>query len=533
MFRFPANPFAGAKLPGARLPVPKLPSLARLPKPNFGNIANAVRTPAQQAISSSVSASAPAVASAKRQPPPAPNRKFDSTSTDEKLAKSLQSKGSNTKSDFSVAKGDANAELTPAQKRFKNALSEQQAKNRDVAAKTNPNAGLWSDYRPDSTPSSSNNLSANQIEDLAKVNRGLYDQYGKLTTGNSSPKLSEPFDPKLFAAKAKESAAEKTDQSIAGLKSQLEKMKARGAGTSDEFSVPSRSAIEIAGTAPRTLANKAEISLHKGFGDSDKFKPAVSLANSGTVNIPDPTAPANVLRASANQIPGLVQATNVAGPGKYSSTNLGGYAANNIKPSDLPTGGSLPENTEDLVENEFVKQKQQHEIPTLSATAKPESPLEMPLPREVSDASLAALAENARAAEAAPQPKITFQNPIQQKSIQMPQQSAPVVLGSPSMPPATTVADTTAVSAFNLPATRSPRVTKNQFFGSPMQAAAPLKTPAASGDRVAEVQQAFSSQSIMSNSNSATTALPEGITTGESSYAPGSVVKPQAESRWR
>ena len=98
MFRFPANPFAGAKLPGARLPVPKLPSLARLPKPNFGNIANAVRTPAQQAISSSVSASAPAVASAKRQPPPAPNRKFDSTSTDEKLAKSLQSKGSNTKS---------------------------------------------------------------------------------------------------------------------------------------------------------------------------------------------------------------------------------------------------------------------------------------------------------------------------------------------------------------------------------------------------------------------------------------------------
>ena len=536
-FRFPANPFAGAKLPGARLPIPRLPSLAKLPKPNFGNIANAVRTPAQQAISTSGSS----IASSKRQPPPAPSRKFNSTVTDEKLAESLRLKGS-TKSNFSVAQGDTSAELTPAQKRFKDALSKQQAQDRDAVATTN--SGLWGDYTPDTTPSSSNNLSANNIQDLAKVNRGLYDQYGKLTTGKSSPKFSEPFDPKMFAANADRSGSEKTEPSVAALKSQLEKLKARGSGSSDEFSVATRTALEIAGTAPQIEAKNAEakVKLHKGFGDSAQLKPASSYVQRGTVNIPDPTAPANVLRASADQIPGLIQATNIVGPGKYSATSYGGYTEDGVAPSELPTGSLLPQSGDDLVANKFVKPTQRPAITTLTATAKPKT-IDVPLPREVSEASQAALAEKARAAQTAPNPKITFQNPIDQQPVVMPQPTAPVVLGVPAQPsvaaPAMTAANnfpgntSTAASAFNLPATQSPRVTKNQFFSSPLAASAPLNTPAAPAQRIARAQQKLSLPSIMGKPEPSATALPADLVTGDSSYAPGSVVKPEAESLWR
>ena len=517
-FRFPANPFAGAKLPGARLPVPRLPSLAKLPKPNFGNIANAIRTPAQQAVAPSRTS----IASAKKQPPPPPTRKFDSTSTDKKLAESLRANGG-TEPDFSVAKSAANAELTPAQKRFKEALAKQQLKNRDFVAKANPNPGLWSDYEPDSTPSSSNNPSANNIEDLAKVNRGLYDQYGKLTAGNSSSKLSEAFDPKKFAVKPNNADSEKTVQSIAGLKLQLEKLKARGSGSSDEFSVPTRTALEIAGTAPLTPVKDSEATLHRGFGGSELLKPSTAYVNQGTVNIPDPTAPTNVLRASANQIPGLIQATNVGGPGNYSATRYGGYAEDKVDPSQLPTGSLLPQNGDDLVSNEFVKEKQQLEIPTLTATAKPKT-IDVPLPREVSDASLVALAERARAAEAAPTPKINFQNPIKQKSISMAQ---------PTAPPVMMVEKSPVVSAFNIPATQSPRVTRNQFFSSPLESSAPLKGQGTPVERVARANQDFSLPSIMSKPESAATALPADLVTGDSTYAPGSVVKPQAESLWR
>lgn len=540
-FRFPTNPFAGGKLPGARLPIPRLPSLAKLPKPNFGNIANAIKTPAQQAVGASVGT----VASAKRQPPPAPNRKFDSTSTDQKLAESLRSKETE-KPDFDIAQNEAKADLTPAQKRFKAAISKHQAKDSDLAANknANPNPGLWGDYKPDLTPSSSNNPAANNLEELAKVNRGLYDQYGKLTTGNSSPKLSAPLDPKMFAAKTRSSEADEKEPSVAQLKSQLEKLKARGTGSSDEFFVPSRSAIEMAGTAAPAKP-KAEASLHKGFGGSDQLKPSNLYANQGTVNIPDPTAPTNVLRASANQIPGLVQATNVEGPGKYSSTSYGGYGENKLDPSDLPSGGLLPEGNEDRVENKFAKVKQPQEIPTLTATSKPKEIEALPLPREISDASRAALAESARAAAAAPKPKITFQNPITQKSIAMPEPTAATVAAAPAMPPApvatpaASVASTPAVSAFNLPATQSPRVTKNQFFSTPMKSSVPLDTPAVAAApatpaaRVARVEQDFAPLSIMSDSAAAPTSVPSDLLTGDSAYAPGSVVKPKAQMQWR
>jgi len=510
-----------------KIAVPRLPSLAKLPKPNFGNIARAVKTPARQAIDSSGTS----IARANNQPPPPPARKFDSTSTDEKLAK-FAPFNKDVKPEISVAKSDSVADLTPAQKRFKDVLTKQQNKKTEFAAKANPNRGLWSDYQPDPAHNSTNN----NIEELAKVNRGLYDQYGKLTTGRKSPKLGEPVDPKMFAAKAKNDDVEQANQSIAQLKSQLEKIKVSGNGSSDEFTVPKRTAIEIAGTAPLAAKEKvAEVSLHKGFGSSARLKPASDLANRGTVTIADPTAPANVLRASADQIPGLVQVTNVAGPGKYSNTNFGGYAGTGLKPSELPPGSLLPQSSEEPVANEFVKIEPSQEIPTLTATAEPK-PFEMPLPREVSDASLAALAENARVAEAAPQPKITFQNPIQQKSIAIAKPTNAFVSASPAMPPATTVANIAPVSAFNLPATQSPRVTRNQFITGPMQSAAPLNTPAlpsTPATRVAQVQQDFSELSIMTKPKTAATALPEGIVTGSSSYAPGSVVKPEIESRWR
>jgi len=499
-----------------------------LPKPNFGNIARAVTTPAQQALTSTGTS----IASANRQPPPPPSRKFDSTVTDQKLAQSTSAKD-DAPPDFNVAKSDAGAELTPAQKRFKAALAKEKTKtSTDFVAKATPNAGLWSDYKPDSAPSASNNISANNIEELAKVNRGLYDQYGKLTTGSSSPKLSEPIDPKVFAAKVSDADIEKTNQSVAELRLQLEKLKARGSGSSDEFNVAPRTAIEIAGSAPPLPVNEEiEVPLHKGFGNAVQLKSANDLANRGTVRIPDPTAPANVLRASASEIPGLIQATNVNGPGKYSATSFGGYSVNKVKPSELPTGSLLPQDSNDLVANDFVKKMDQREIPVLTASAQPKV-FEMPLPRKVSDASLAALAERARVAAAAPQPKVTFQNPIQQTPVAMPRPSAPVI-APPALPPATNVASSVPASAFNLPATQSPRVTRNQFFENPMDAGAPLNTSAALVPRLAQAPPQDNALSIMSQPEPAATALPADIVTGDSTYAPGSVVKPQTEALWR
>ena len=527
-FRFPANPFAGKM---AKLPVPRLPSLGKLPTPKFGNIARAIKTPAQQITSAGTS-----IASAKRQPPPPPSRKFDSALTDEKLAQASPTEKKFTP-DFKSAAG-ADSDLTPAQKRFKEAVAGNQKAKTNLTANNNAGGGLWSDYQADPA----NSPSANSIEDLAKVNRQLYDQYGKLTTGNKSPKLSESFNPKSFAAKATNADIEKTNQSVAELKTQLERLKARGTGTSDDFSIPSRSAVELAGSAPSApIEVKPEVQVNKGFGKQIQLKPANDLANQGTVRIPDPTAPANVLRASAN-IPGLIQPTEIAGPGKYSATQFGGYASNKVDPLELPTGSRLPESNDDLVANKFVEEMNQQEIPTLTATPKPKS-IEMPLPRKVSEASLAAIAENVRVAAEATIPKVTFQNPIVQTPVKMPQQVAPLAPAAlPPAPPVSTVATVaTPSSAFQLPATQSPRVTRNQFFNRPIEsaaplnvAAAPLNVPAEPIERVAKTpSRDFAPMSIMQETESAATALPAGLVTGDSTYAPGSVVRPQNESLWR
>lgn len=524
--------------------MPKLPSLAKLPKPKFGNIARAIATPAQQVTSGAKSTS---IASATRQPPPPPARKFDSAATDRQLAQALETKKKFTP-DVTADASEANGELTAAQKRFKEAIAKSQKPKTDLVAQKNTNGGLWGDYRPDTAPSASNNATVNDIEDLAQINRNLYDQYGKLTTVASSPKLSQPIDASVFAAKVSDADIEKTNESVAELKAQLEKLKARGRGTSDEFSIPSRSAVELAGSAPLApIKNEPAPPLHKGFGKKIQLKPASDLANQGVVRIADPTAPANVLRASASEIPGLIQPTQVAGAGKYSATQFGGYTSNDVDPSQLPTGNRLPPGDDELVDNQFVASMNQQEIPTLTATATPKS-FEMPLPRAVSEASLAAIAENARVAAEMPQPKITFQNPIEQTPVAMPQavalnsQVEPVVPVASSVPPAPTAPSASAatmaaaapVSAFQLPATESPRVMRNQFFQRAIEASAPLNVPAAPAERVAELsQQDFSPMSIMQQPEPSATALPADLVTGDSTYAPGSVVKPQDESLWR
>ena len=486
----------------AKLPVPKLPSFGKLPTPKFGNIARAIKTPAQQITSAGTS-----IASAKKQPPPPPSRKFDSALTDEKLAQANLTEKKFTPDFNSAMDADQNTggELTAAQKRFKEAVAGNKKVEPNAIASNNA-GGLWNDYQADPA----NSPSTNNLKELAKVNHQLYDQYGKLTTSSSSPKLSEPFDPKSFAAKATNADIEKTNQSVAELKAQLEKMKARGTGTSDDFSIPSRSAVELAGSAPlKPIEVKPEVALHKGFGKQIQLKPASDLEMRGTVTVPDPTAPANVLRASAN-IPGLVQPTEIAGPGKYSTTQFGDYASNKVDPLELPTGNRLPDSNEDLVANEFVESMNRQEIPTLTATTKANN-IEMTLPREVSEASLAAIAENARvAAEVAP-PKITFQNPIKHTPVKMPQQVAPLAIAStPPAPPVATmaaVAEPTPSSAFNLPATQSPRVTRNQFFNRPIESAAPLNVEAvAPKERVAKAPiQEFAPMSIMQQPESAAT----------------------------
>ena len=527
-FKLPGNPFAG-RFAKSKIPVPRLPSFGKLPTPKFGNIARAIKTPAQQ-----ISSVGTSIASAKRQPPPPPSRKFDSALTDEKLAQSNPTQKFTP--DFDAA-NDAAGELTAAQKRFKEALAGNQQPTANLTASKKP-AGLWGDYQADPA----NSPSVNNIEELAKVNRQLYDQYGKLTTSKSSSKLSESFDPKSFAAKATNADIAKTNESVAELKSQLEKMKARGTGTSDEFSIPSRSAVELAGSAPPVpIEVKPEVQVNKGFGRQIQLKPASDLAVRGTVNIPDPTAPANVLRASATDIPGLIKPLEVAGPGKYSTTQFGNYASNKVDPLELPTGNRLPKGDDELVANKFVQTMNQQKIPTLTATASANK-FDMPLPREVSEASLAAIAENARDAAEATPTKITFQNPIVHTPVKMPQQIAPLAPAAVKpAPPVDAFAGITATpttptpsSAFRLPVTQSPRVTRNQFFNRPIESSAPLNVAAAPIERVAKAPaQEFAPMSIMQQPEAASTALPAGLVTGDSSYAPGSVVRPQNESLWR
>ena len=543
-FRLPGNPFANSRMGLSKLPVPRLPSLAKLPKPNFGNIKRSITTPTQEVISSSNMSTS--IANAKKQPPPPPARVFESSATDQKIALAEANSpkvAPKPAFDFSSAASDANTEMTSAQKRFKEALSGNPTTSSNLAsassAKPLPNSSLWGDYQPDRGPSSSNNPVVNRVADLAKVNHKLYDQYGKLRSSKTA-KLSDPMDTKMFAAKISGAEIEKTNQSVADLRTQLEKMKTRGAGSSDDFTLPTRSAVELAGSAPIKIEEKVEVPNFKGFGDDARFSRSQELASNRTVNIPDPTAPKNVLRASTNQTPGLVKTVEIAGPGQYQSTSgkpYRGYATTTA-PKDLPTGNLLPAGGDERVANEFVQAMNQQEIPTLTATPKS---FEMPLQREVSDASLAAIELNKRAAAAVPPPKISYQKPFAGTKVLMPNKPAAQpasFVAAPVAAPVATPAVSAPPSAFQMPATQTVRVTKNQFFNRPIESSAPLQMPAMSGERVAQASKTVETtaqgmMSILPKSSGSTSDLPESLISGSGDYAPGSVVRPQSEPLWR
>ncbi len=535
----PGNPFPGklplSKIPVPRLPVPKLPSFAKISRPNLGNIARTIATPAQQATNRNTS-----IASKKNQPPPPPSRKFDSSDTDEKLALAPQYKPNTVTPDFTGGSDNTNSALTAAQKRFKDAITSRQKPSSDFTAKRTSEGGLWDDYQPDFSPSASNTAPAQTIEELAQVNRNLYDQYGKLTTGKPSPKVSAPFDSELFATKPTNADIEETNESVAGLRAQLEKLKARGARTSTEISPQARSAVEPIVSAPLVpIKKQLEAPIYKGFGQKIQFGPNNDFVNQGTVRIPAPTAPANVLRASATEILGLAQTTQNGGQGNYSATKLDGYASDKVDPLKLPTGSRLAQSGNDLVANQFVQTMSQKEIPALVATAKPKQ-FEMPLPRKVSDASLAAIAENARLSTQQPQPKVTFQNPVALPPVKMLQPAAiQVVTTAPvaPKPPVATSLTVAQTSAFQLPSNDSPRTTQNQFFQRPAIAAtsaAAVNAAAKPAERGVELQeQEFPPTRILQQPEPAATALPAGLVTGDGTYAPGSVIKPQQEELWR
>lgn len=554
-FRFPGNPFAGGRLSSAKLPLPKLPSFAKLPKPNFGNIARAVRTPSEQVIASNNTS----IASAKRQPPPPPSRKFDSTSTDQQMAKSEKvSGGSGTKSagsadtsgDFLTgARGNnssTDVALTDAQKRFKDALSgklsakSDSPSDRQSDTATNSGAGLWRDYRPDPASSIAGSSSVQQVQDLAKVNRNLYDQYGKLNTGNSSSKLSEPLDAKMLAAKISQKEIDKTNQSVANLKQELERIKTRGSGSSDDFSLPVRSALEIAGSAaPVVRDDEPETPVYKGFGSKVTLSPSQensNLANEGTVRIARSGSRVNVLRATPRQIPGLVPTIEIGGSDKYAATQFGRYetkggSAKKSQSKDFQTPDASTV-ADDFQANQFVEKMNDQQIPTL--TAKPSSKaFEMPLPREVSEASLAAIRENQKAAAAAPMPQVTHQNPIQQTPVAMtPMQSsfvptAPVAPTSQS-PLVGQVPQSTA-SAFQIPTTRTARIMNNPFYRPPSETSAPVGV--ADVQRVAELTETtIAEPAPVAEVKEVATDLPSSLITGDSAYSPGSVVRPQTDT---
>lgn len=556
---FPSNPFAGKlpKLPmpkllsgkiqapsaqplASKLPVPKLPGLSNLPRPNFGNLARTIRTPAAEAIATRSS-----------QPPVAPAKIFDTASADKQIAAAKMSPEVKSSLDRARKAAEASREaINTQQNDFNSAVASTKAPSSEnlfskiktkspqssgsstkQASSSSKTGNLWGDYAPDTRPGSSNRSSGG-IEDLAKVNPKLYDRYGKLTSSNGSgdaqfvavnAKRNFDFQPANSSgdqlAKRSKSMTDKvssdnSDATIAGLRGQLMELRSRGAGTSDQLNIPHRSAFDIAGVAPqKPVVKKPEQPIHRGFGN------AAAIGNrQQTVSIPDPTAPTNILRAPAPPTPGMVATHEIK--------SQFGRTASNTLAKDLPTGhtlsGNLANENESMVNNDFVgplniepaNDEQSAAVPMLRAAAIEQVP-NMELPRQLSQASLDAL-------EQAKQEKLNQPLPeINKKSVPM--------LGGfknpkfvstqfqPQTAPQTTKLENTfqqRSSAFpghfqsQLPA-RQQQVMSNQFFS---RAAKPAqeKAGAESTTRVAEAQLL-------------PPALPEGITTGDGTYSPGSV----------
>lgn len=558
---FPNNPFAG-KIPslpvpkmfagklkapqvqpiGGRLPVPKLPSMSNFPRPNFGNLVRTVRTPA-----------ADAMASRSNQPPEAPARNFDTSSADKQIAAGRMPADVKSKLDLARKAAEASRDaVDTAQTDFNSAVAGTKAPSRETPSsdslfskiKTKPTApsakqtasssstgNLWGDYQPDTRPGSSNRASGG-LEDLAKVNPRLYDRYGKLTSGNGSPsgqfvatntKKDFDFQP-VSAPEAKtnqltdKTSSDNPDATIAGLRSQLMELRSRGSGSSDQFKLPPRSAFAIAGVAPvKPVVKKPEQPLHRGFGNADSFGDRTQ-----TVSIPDPTAPANVLRAAAPKTPGLVATKEIKSSfSKTDSTTAASeLPVGNVLSNQLKSSTSASQN-ESMVSNDFVGSPSdtkdspsdtKDEAPPMLRASASEQVLNLELPRQLSQASLDAL-------EQAKQDRLNLPLP------EINQTSGPLIGGTSNpkvaptqfQPPSTPTqqAFRPATTAFpghfqtQAPAQQQ-QVTSNQFFNRAATQRPATETIAKPTTRVAEAKPLSAS-------------LPEGLTTGDGTYSPGSV----------
>ena len=537
------NPFAG-KLPS--LPIPKIfkgktrapivkpfaTKLPTLPRPNFGNLARTIRTPAAEAI-----------ATRTNQPPAAPARIFDTSSADKQIAAAKMP--ADVKSSLERARRAAEASrdaIKTEQNDFNSAVASTKpptSENLFSKIKTKPSQSVasasskagsgsrsdnvWGNYTPDTSPSSSNR-GGGGLADLAKVNPRLYDRYGKLTSSNGSSdtkfvatNAGRNFDflpanaPKSQLAKEHGNAMDKvssdnSEATIARLRGQLMELRSRGAGTSAQLKIPHRSAFDLAGVAPvKTVDKEPELPLHRGFGD------AAALGDRPqTVSIPDPTAPTNVLRAAAPPTPGLVATHEI-------KTSFGQMPSG--KPAEeLPVGNTLSTGSasknDSMVNNDFVDADsnvdvEKDMIPMLRGTAKEQVP-STELPRQLSQASLDALEAAKQEKLSLPLPEVNAKRGPLEGGFQNPKVAATKFQPKTTAPAQTSQQRSSAFPGHFL--TRTPavqqQVTSNQFFNRAAKSA-PEKTaePAA---RVAE-------------SKLLPPALPQGLTTGDGNYSPGSV----------
>ena len=551
--QFPSNPFAG-KLPSPlhnlssnRLPRPKLPSLANFPRPNFRNLVRPATTPAAVAIAAQTNSS-----------PPPPARSFDTNQAEQQIAagqmpSSIKSKLEQARLEAEKSRADLGSELSSAQKDFNSAISSTENKSGgDFFAKVNPKQssagtqrgtnGLWGDYKPDTRPGSSN-VSSDGIGELAKVNHGLYDRYGKLTTPNNKDfaatnktdfGFKPPQSPSDFATE--KVSSDKPDETLDGLRKQLMALRSRGSGTSDQMKFPERSAVELAGVAPPAPNKEPEPSLHRGFGKDN----ALELGKiQQTVSIPDPTAPTNVLRAAVPAPRGLLSSTPV-------DTGYRSTSSKSVDSSSLPFGNALSNqlknasNDDKMVSNDFVASKAP---PTLQASTKPKT-LELDLPRQLSAASLEALAVAEEARKNQPVPQVIQERGPLAGGISNPnigsvatESFASPKLANQNFAPPTTPPVSAFQSPFQQPvySNRTQQVTSNQFFNRAAQPAAAQPAaaqpasvaPAPSPEpvRVAEAPNFGGGLSVGSVQTPFETAtqLPAAIKTGDGSYAPGSV----------
>ena len=364
------------------------------------------------------------------------------------------------------------------------------------------------------------------------MNHGLYDRYGKLTTPKSTDKDFVANSKPNFGFKPPQNtpdfstekvSSDKPDETLDGLREQLMALRSRGSGTSDQMKLPAKSAVELAGVAPPAPEPKEPPpSLHRGFGNDNPLELGKAKQ---VVSIPDPTAPANVLRAAVPAPRGLLSSTPIDTGYRRTSPN--------VDSSSLPVGNALSKqlqnasDNEKMVSNDFVPL---NAPPTLKASTKPKT-LELDLPRQLSEASREALATAEQAKKNLPVPQI-----LQERGPLLGGVSNPNVGGTPAQDfakqnlpnqnfaPQATPPASAFQSPFQQPVyARQQQVTSNQFFNRAAQPKPTVITPTTLPEPVRVAEALKSVGSVLVAPTETATQLPNAIKTGDGSYAPGSV----------